>query len=233
MLIHEVLQGIKKFQHMTWDEFINYLESHGIAVIGEGVYGQVFAHPSWNYVVKVFDSDSGYENFLSFVTKHQQLNCLPRLKRGMVKLHQFHRRSVEATGIKYLNIVKMERLEKLPKDLIYLTNSIGLTDLVRAMRRGDTWEEIVTEFHLDHLAKSYPNLEEVITTLQLYNKEMGVDERFDLHSNNLMYRPSTKSIVITDPTYDEQSDAGKFKLGDVQDEYIMGPLYKLIVGKNG
>lgn len=233
MLIHEVLQGIKKFQHMTWDEFVRHLQQYGINVVGEGVYGQVFAHPSWTYVVKVFDSDSGYENFVSFAAKHQNLSCIPKIKRGMVKLHQFHRRSVEATGIKYLNIVKMERLEPLPSDLKYLTNSIGLTHLVRAKSRGDTWEEIVNDFHIEHLVNSYSNLEEVITTLQLYNKEMGVDERFDLHSNNLMYRAATNSIVITDPTYDEQSDAGKFKLGDVQDEYIMGPLYRLLTNKKG
>jgi hypothetical protein len=162
-------------------EFIENLKQSGYRkyLIGEGFYAGVFARPSDNYVIKIFENDPGYEKFLKYILQNRSNPHVPKIK------------SKPITFLKKYKIVRIERLTPLDKnnqEHIELYKSI--INYISDYGKDYTYAEI----NRKQLTKQYPQLVDLLQELHK-NKYM-----LDLNVNNFMLRNTTP--VITDPYAD-------------------------------
>jgi hypothetical protein len=57
-------------RNKTFNQLLDEFEKSGGKFIGSGKYGQVFEHPSWKYVIKVFQNDPEYLSFARFAYRN-------------------------------------------------------------------------------------------------------------------------------------------------------------------
>ena len=57
-------------RNKTFNELLSEFQKSGGKYIGSGKYGQVFDHPNWQYVIKVFPDDPQYLSFARFAYKN-------------------------------------------------------------------------------------------------------------------------------------------------------------------
>jgi hypothetical protein len=190
------LKGVKHLHNLTWPEIINHIKEHfGIVLLGSGAYGQVFSHPSWNYVIKIYESDPGYDRFLKFCSSANSPH-LPKVLRAPKVIHQFHTRLPEA-GSK-LNVVKLEILQPLS------SNFTALLSQVRGTHSNKKMAHLYMQFKSNQrdglymqISSKY-NLDDVFTILSQIEGQMSGDHEFlDIHDSNFMMRGET--VVIADP----------------------------------
>ena len=146
--------------------------------VGSGCYADVFAHPQKeNRVVKVFseDSDRGYARFLRMLLNQKKKNpAFPRIY-NVTKMN----------GYNYnFTIVEMERLQS-------ARNSV----------RGADFKELV-DFLESKEKLPVGNLRPSERKAAEKVKRMG-EVDVALYGDNIMYRPSSGHLVITDPFYGE------------------------------
>jgi hypothetical protein len=127
MLIKE-LQLKKDIQTLKNPEDI--LKKYGWKVLGIGMEAAVAEHPNKNYVLKLFDDDSNYKNFVQFAVDHKGNPHVPVFFRGsetkdLTKIDE--RSNVSIPGLMStipgtdLSYVRMEKLSKISEnDLIKL-----------------------------------------------------------------------------------------------------------------
>lgn len=190
------LSGVKHLYGLTWPQIIEHIKQHyGIQLVGSGAYGQVFIHPSWNYVIKIYESDPGYDRFLN-ICSSMKTPHLPKVIKPPKTIHQFHLRLKEA-GSK-LNIVKLEILSPLSIDFKnslrqvkggYSNKKIAhLYSLFKTHQKDAVYNELNSKYDLDSLFQ----------TLQIIENNISTDHDFlDIHDGNFMMRGNT--IVIVDP----------------------------------
>jgi len=74
-LLHESFDSISEFllnpdhKEKDWDELMDEFKSSGGKLIGVGKKGQVFSHPRWPYVLKMYN-DEFYTSFVRFAFKN-------------------------------------------------------------------------------------------------------------------------------------------------------------------
>jgi hypothetical protein len=56
-------------RNKTWKELMGEFTASGGKLIGTGKHGEVFSHPRWNYVVKMFN-DPFYLRFVRFTYRY-------------------------------------------------------------------------------------------------------------------------------------------------------------------
>lgn len=239
--LSEQLIGVKKFHNLTWAQLVNMLrQQYGITQIGEGDYGQVFSHPTWDYVVKVFDNDDAYLSFVNYCTDHHPIS-FPRFTKKVVKIHQFHARNIDVP--KYINVVQMERLQQLRNPSKKLTTALEYyaEDIVNCISAG------VTDYDLSFVIDGRPLTISVEEFLAEFDTEYGIIQTFkdlsdffntntdympDLHDGNFMLRG--KQLVCIDPITNGENWGNahtSFKYFDDDIESITGPLYKAMNNK--
>lgn len=198
--LHEQLQGVKKYHHLTWDDIRIELEKHGIHSIGMGTYGEVFHKSSWDYVIKVFENDNAYHEYVNFCIQNPNPHYPKFIKKPM-NMHQFHTRLNKSN--KMLQIVKMELLEPLD-DLWYSDNLANIIDLA-----NKEIKEIVLYNDDGELSEIYNNIDTLLTKVEkpqlksLIAAGLKITNEFkssllDIHSENLMQRKDG-TVVISDP----------------------------------
>lgn len=210
MLLTE-LTGIKHLYQKTKYDLFKMLDERGIKFIGGGQYGDVIAHPSWNYVIKIF-SDDQYLSFVHFAITHPNKHY-PKMMRNPLNMHAFYRR-LRSDPNKFW-VVKIERLYP-------ITDQRLLTFLVRNLEQaachavnhspdkyiseyaklegpngeiytGDIWTKVF---------ESYPWFKSLC--LAYANTWGHLKGSPDIHSKNLMQR-ANGDIVIIDPVWEGES----------------------------
>ena len=120
-MLFENLTGIRKFENMTWQELVKYLESQGFAY-HRGGFAHVFVHPNKEYVYKIFAEDEGQMKFLKQVCLDPTNKHFPKIYKGPVKIKLLHQRLKSAPD--YVWLVKMEKLYPLSPDAAIFVNHI-------------------------------------------------------------------------------------------------------------
>jgi hypothetical protein len=167
----------KEYNVVTMKHFTEDLAEHGWKKIGGGHFANVYQHPNYPYVVKVFVNDSGYSNYFALMKKLQGNPHVPKVRGNIMK---FGDRG---------GAVRMEPLTPLsgPRDPIlrkYVDPMLYFTDIY----------DIITPRNLPFLEEKYPDLLEVIHGMgKIFGKK-------DWHEHNLMKRGDT--LVVTDPVAD-------------------------------
>ncbi len=227
------LIGVNKLHDMTWKELTKNLEQeYGIKVIGTGSFATVFWHPSWNFVYKVFEEDSGYMRFVEYVMSNQYNPHLPKILRPPRQFHAFHLRAAQTTS--KLWAVKMELLEEVSGEVKeFLTNG----RMWYATRRyaGEQIDTGSIQYELDDFEKTLDELfmqfkeydmEGLVETLADLADVCGIDPYdFDLHTHNFLMRNNT--IVIIDPMVNDDDKPAYFR--NAVNRFIMvkrGPDYR-------
>ena len=104
--LHEQLQGVKKYHHLTWDQMVTELKKVGIHS-RSGSFGQVFMKDGWDYVIKILEKDNAYLDYVDYCIQNPNKH-FPRFLRKPFSLTQFHAR--ETSSLDKFIVVKIERL---------------------------------------------------------------------------------------------------------------------------
>ena len=214
MKLETILEGVKQYYSLTWPEIIQMLDKkYGIKFLDRGMWGQVFDHPSWNYVVKVFDTDDAYLSFVNFVLQNPNIHY-PKFLRKPIEMHLFHKRSSHITN-KTFYIVKVEKLQPIPQLFKLFFNLEIIEDIIQAKEQNQKiclLPDIKNfDLSLRHLTFSEQNIDEFIkkfpelklntlinAIMMLKHSKLSDQFKWDLHGNNCMMRKDG-TLVITDP----------------------------------
>ena len=163
----------------TLYEFSQSLRQNGFdgeKLIGAGYYAMVFARPSDQYVLKIFENDPGYLHFLKFVKNSSSNIHLPKIKGRPIRLN------------KRFTMIRIERLEHANDS--QLDYNYVIKQYSRELRR-----DILDSDNRYILKAEYPELLDTIDTL--YQSIKNTNINLDLHEENVLYRGNIP--VITDP----------------------------------
>lgn len=177
--------------------------------IGEGARGTVYSHPNKNYVIKIYHADKAYETFLDFIEAHQSNPHVVKIKRKIF--------TGETDWYSKMNSVVLEKLKPLDNNdgkVIYGINSAsyGVTIMNNLYEGGISADEMkekiklrIKEKYVDQITAKkiitfmkHP-IAKLLFQLKSYMYENGKNHYFDIHTGNLMIRPSDGKLVLTDP----------------------------------
>jgi hypothetical protein len=210
-LTHQLQQAQTSIDHS--EKLKRILTQHGWKSLGTGVEAAVAMHPEKAYVLKIFNSDSKYVDYVKFVQAHQSNPHVPRFSRYV--------RSIPGTQFSY---VRMEKLQKVTENTLLTTyanylfmmlvrgeqekvymlgDDLAMTLEDRLGDRGHDEYDIATG---DAQEEIYAKLggvppdtwNQVLTDLAAHSRQLGM-ESWDMHAGNFMRRG--KTLVIADPYY--------------------------------
>jgi hypothetical protein len=189
------------------------LENHGFEFLGNGAEGAVAKHPNKQYVLKIFYSDSQYQNFVQLVQANSSNQHFPKFSRYI--------KQIPGTKFSY---VRMEQLT--PCTAAYLVQShfkeILYTELTSHIVNGstsvgrsivDSLENKLIDFDF-YLPWDYRNPEKVRSLWSALGEKPekswceAIDKimqtaktknkiTLDINYGNIMKRGNT--LVVTDP----------------------------------
>src|SRR5687768_5321972 len=81
-----------KNKDKTMQEVLDEFEASGGESLGSGSFGDVFAHPNWNYVIKIFTDDDCYLRFIRYISKNPN-KIFPRVVGSVQRVVPFYKRS--------------------------------------------------------------------------------------------------------------------------------------------
>lgn len=140
--------------------------------LGSGIFAVAYARPGDDFILKVYQTDRGYDDFLKFVKDNSGSPFVPRLKGKPIHLPN------------NFTIVRIERLTEMSMD-DYMAINHFLYTTSPMIRKVSEYE----------LAKKYPGLMEFLVKLRDNAKQQGM--ALDLHMGNIMMRGNTP--VVIDP----------------------------------
>ena len=197
------------------------LKSYGWEILGTGNDAVVAEHPDKKYVLKIFDNQSYFSEFLEFVKNHQNNPHLPKFSRFV--------RKVPGTDFDYVRMEKLDKIDRinlklkffcelaylygaglrkniqvLAGDLLYdISSNIYFTaidselfDTKEKISRDDiTWNHVqkVMEIEKCNIDNEWKSM---VDDFISYSSSIRM-QNFDLHSSNFMTRDNT--LVIIDP----------------------------------
>lgn len=210
MLLHE-LTGVKHLHQLSWSDILTKLEEKGIKIVGTGKYGQVLTHPSWDYVIKIFENDPYYMGFVNWAIAHPNKH-FPKFAKKPLRMHKFHTRDRKETPHWYM--VKIEKLypitdkalmEFLVRELEHCAEAAwrkhnnhkyqhGNPNYVMRFPDG----QMIKGADWDDVFKKFPWTEELgLAYSSMWEAELGTP---DIHSGNVMQRKDG-TVVIIDPVW--------------------------------
>lgn len=211
-LLKELLQEAsifdeKELLNTKWtspQELQQWLKSHGFKKLGSGVFSAVYGKPEHSRVVKI--SKRGDECWLKFAkwlmaqTKNPYLPHVP-----WIKEYQGIRKGKPETFF----VTIIEKLEPFTTESIKQIKDPVVVAML--LLKGDFWaaEKKVLQRRLEELGYDTPQEQKellmdnnnhlFVNSLRMVTKRGGKSCIGDLHSGNIMFRPSDKAVVITDP----------------------------------
>jgi hypothetical protein len=104
----------------SYNDIINDFKAHGGKIIGNGSFGIVLEHPSWNYVLKIFIEDVAYLRFVRFAIKNPRVS-FPKFYDKPRKIIPRYTRPINHET---LYIVRMEKLQPIKSMNYYAIESL-------------------------------------------------------------------------------------------------------------
>lgn len=223
-LLNEAFDTVTDFllnpehRNKTWQELMSEFKASGGQVIGQGKFGQVFTHPQWKYVLKMYD-DQYYTSFVRFAYRANH-SAFPKFFGMPQRIVPFYRRYAEQAKT---YIVRMEKLKPIPTDVFKLINELWWegTQYIEAMKTGTHERELERTVYPERKERrlgkepwvvKYKYFERVIAAIQQHPTLLKLFEglkllsdaklqgSFDFHSNNFMQRDNGELVVI-DPLW--------------------------------
>lgn len=210
--LHEHLQGIKKYQGLTWKEICSMLHDMGIELKGDGSFGQVFHKQGWKHVIKIFEKDDAYMKFVDYAISHPNKH-FPKFKKKITSFKQFHLRS--PLGHKQFHVVRIEQLYPLDTQmedfLVWNLNAIisYYQDYDSDYNECDvkiSTHDYHTFYSIDEIWQAYPFLESFVNAvIEVEQMNMKHDFELDFFTHHNIMKRSDGTLVISDPLADLNS----------------------------
>jgi hypothetical protein len=219
-LINESFDKISDFllnpdhRDKDWNTLMREFEKSGGNQIGRGSKGEIYEHPSWNYVLKTFFDDEFYIRFVRFATRNPHPS-FPKFFGGIQRIVPFFKRYPNQEK---MYLVRMEKLIPIQRETFKLldANFYSGISYIRDLHAGrDDYEvEGYTSFsdrkkgiinkvkyhqQIIDLLKAYPNFKNVFEGLYLL-ENANLKGAMDIHEGNFMQR-NNGDIVIIDPFF--------------------------------
>lgn len=185
--------GVKKFY--GYFDIPSLLRKLGWNAIGTGAFATAWNVPGKPYIVKVWEIDSAYRDFIRYCLKHRSNPHLPKIMGTLKSIPAFHARAHLDTMI---NFVKLEKLEPLKESSFSFSDMQFIEKLINTAEYDKEYSPEL----LRRLDFTYPYLKDLaFTILDLARNKPSVHTE-DLHWGNFMQR-ADGTIVITDPWMSE------------------------------
>jgi tetrahydromethanopterin S-methyltransferase subunit G len=214
------LVGVKKHTKLTLTQLIKLFEKEsGYKFLGGGNFAKVFKHPIKNEVIKSWVEDQAYEKYVEYCRKNSNNKYLPSIYTPVKSLSTFHKR---LNGFpEKIKFVRMEMLREIKKGDIgpvvghasmalnhmYKTFFAKKLLKIENYKKPESWgerEKVLWENTLGFWDDN--KLPEDLYELYLEATKIPVeDSRIDLHYQNIMVRPSTNDLVLSDPVASDTS----------------------------
>lgn len=222
-IINELISPLQfKLRNAKWNyphDVIEWLTSKNFRELGNGVYSSAYTYPGSTTVIKVsYQEDKCWLRFAEWVMKNrsQKNRHLPRID----WIRRYNTVSPNGTQRTFF-IAMMERLDPAHTDSIkseLITHTKDLGALVVLLLNYDcfyTDDHVLPRLIKEGIIDKSDSLDEKFRKLDAFAKTDKGAIRFakiaeravgstgcmeDLHSENIMYRKSDRSIVITDPS---------------------------------
>ena len=184
MLIKE-LTGYKKdpfYQLLNsssdLNDFANKLKNNGYEkyIIASSGGGIVFSKPGDPYVIKIFQNDSGYEDYIALALANQSNPHVPRIKGNLVTFQKIYK------------IIRVERLTH-----VKTNNDSEIAFEISLYVNDKAYKSSASR--IEYIEKMYPQLYPLLDKIAAAGEEHVID----LHEENIMFRGSIP--VITDPYF--------------------------------
>ena len=199
-------RDLKGIEHKTPKALAAYLQQHGFEELGSGIYSSVWGQDRSGAVVKVSRRpDTCWLSFIEFAAKHKNKH-LPKV--GKVQVY-----TDPNTGVTnfYCFMERLSHINRIPKTKEYAGVHACLIRNGICLLNREQWYELFPDPEEEtfrsrkapgvvEAAKNYADsasFDQVIDQLSVYREQN--DCAWDIHEGNVMWRESTKTLVITDP----------------------------------
>jgi hypothetical protein len=206
------------------DVWVGQLQRKGWVASGRGCFGKVFRHPDKDYVYKIYGDDFGYDFFIKFLLENQGKEGVVRMKRVVLQQEgndKVHPNIVALEELRPLRkdfshvFVLCEFVLRYAKDVY--KPGMGFTELLEGLVRyvdnivrvgtkekgGYERMKVRKSRMISRIIRNSDIINmpvvSVIFDLFVYKMQNASSAVWDLHSGNLMIRPSTGVVVLTDP----------------------------------
>jgi len=154
-----------------------FLQAKGFRSIGSGASADVYTHPNFAYVLKVFDQDSCYNNFCYMVSQNQANPHFPKFRGQPMRIYD------------EIYAVRIERLSALPETQWGTMIANYIESVIDGYKIEDS-----------QIQRQYPKLKAACILVRRLIKVMGGECEGDFKAENIMMRGNIP--VIIDPVYD-------------------------------
>lgn len=181
-----------------------YLKQNGFKLLGSGVYSQVWSQPKSNAVVKLtkVNGDKCWMSFAEYTLGHPNKH-FPKIS----NLRVYKQSDVGKNPVFYCFVERLIHLDKIPKTketfplLAFLFTQMNIRlleqeDIIKFMDEPN-YSKIELE------GSRYKDAQSFKAALKDLENNCPATCGMDLGKRNIMYRPSTGTLVISDPYADE------------------------------
>jgi hypothetical protein len=154
---NKMLQDIKRFFdekdyffNNEPGEFEKVMNQYGFQHVGTGFFGTVYQHPEYPWLIKMFQDDEAYYQYVNYFMHHQDNPHVPRIKGRIIKINPTSfavrlekLRSCTAEEYKqfqqiYSRLVSINKKRiKLPHDALFVKKFQQLNQLIQALPNDD------------------------------------------------------------------------------------------------
>lgn len=188
-----------KYANTTLDHIIKDFRVEG-GTIENGSHGMVFAHPKWNYVLKIFANDDPYLGFVRYVIQHPA-SSFPKFYDKPRKIIPSYMRPRKN---EFMYVVRMEKLEPITEQefkdidfyLYYAESDFDKTP------DNHVWRE--TKKIIDRLNSRHPSLKQFLKDYNTVLHHSKVKGALDWSQRNIMKRVNG-DYVMTDPFWEGET----------------------------
>lgn len=199
-------RDMRDMENKTPKALALYLQQHGFKELGSGIFSSVWGQDTSGAVVKVSRrADTCWLSFIEFAAKHKNKH-LPKV--GKVKVY-----TDPNTGVTnfYCFMERLSHINKIPKTPEYAGVHACLIHNGICLLNREEWYTLFPDPEEETFrsrrapgvvaaAKNYADsasFDQMIDQLSVYREQN--DCSWDLHEGNVMWRESTKTLVVTDP----------------------------------
>ena len=207
-----------KYNSRSFDAIINDFKAKGGEILGIGSQGYVLAHPKWKFVMKLFNNDTPYLEFVRFCLKHPRKSFPIFYDKPRRIVPNFER----GREWENLYIVKMERLESISKEeYLDVDFYIHYGDVdFSSVPDNHIWRE--TEKKIRKMEKTHPSLKPFLEDYR-FLMQSQIKGTPDITKNNIMKRKNGE-FILSDPfwvgetPYQRHDRLTRAEIGDYDDE---------------
>lgn len=193
-------KGLRDMGEKDADALHGFLQQHGFKELGNGLYSSVWGSQNSNAVVKVTHGvgDKCWLSFAETIGKHPNKH-FPKISKVQVYTDQSTQKPNFYCFMERLtDIFDMPITDDDVELAAFLLGHFGI-QVMPPPKIAELLGSNITPSVLKDVGQSYRDANSLLETIEFLQSNIPHACRWDLHDGNIMWRPSTNTLVITDP----------------------------------